>query len=96
MGDTPREAALRPDPRCQHEHDPLNPGRKCDSRCNEGSSEPWHRLVEGGPGNHTAHAWCLPQHYTVAGWVRGPGPTALPMEARKCYLCDGEMTRFPR
>lgn len=86
------------DPRCQHEHDPLNPGRRCDSRCNESAAFPWHRTVpheDGGGGSiELAHAWCLPRRYTAEGWERGSFGNIV--DEWDCARCGGSMARFPR
>lgn len=83
---------VRPDPRCQHEHDPLNPGRKCDSRCNEASAAPWHCGTASG--TLVAHAWCLPMSYRQDGWRSGVAIGAnVPVD---CEFCSAPMAEFPR
>lgn len=82
----------KPDPRCQHEHDPLNPGRKCDSRCNVGSAAPWRCLTASGA--LVSHAWCLPMSYRADGWKPGVAVGAsVPID---CEFCSGPMAGYPR
>lgn len=74
------------DPRCQHD-----PRWKCDSRCNEGAASPWH-LASG----EAAHAWCLPQSYRNAGWMRGVDRSVHgDLVGVDCEFCNCPMTEFP-